>query len=186
MATSKHTGKPQHEGEADFARRATQNAFEQTAKVVASSSSSLQQIANIYVMQICALEVKEPAGGTRQLVGTVSDGETTMRARLNSKYLSTFDRQELSSNDIIKITNGNSVNDGRILSVLDLEVVGKYSGPCLLQPTETPRKKAASASAVRPYKGSLTPKSDAPVSPSECAINPRVCSGMQHSMLVLL
>jgi hypothetical protein len=134
-------------------------------------------VINGHAMQICGLEVKESAGGTRRLLGTLADGESTIRALFNDKYISTFDRQKLSSNDIIKITKAQStkLNEETALSVFEFEVVGKYTGVDLLETTEPPRKKPATVAAVRSYKGPHTGKHDAPISPSECAMSQELC-----------
>jgi hypothetical protein len=134
-------------------------------------------VINGHAMQICGLEVKESAGGTRRLLGTLADGESTIRALLKDKYISNFDRQKLSSNDIIKITKAQStkLNEEMALSVFEFEVVGKYTGVDLLETTEPPRKKPATVAAVRSYKGLHTGKHDAPISPSECAMSQELC-----------
>jgi hypothetical protein len=120
-------------------------------------------------VQACGLHTTKSAGSTR-LLGKVADGLTTMQAGFGTRIVTMFEKKELYSNDIVRIQSSQVTQvDGQAkLMVLDLEVVGKYSGEDLLaNEGEPPRKRAAHASAMSP---AFT--TQAPVSPSEYAARP--------------
>lgn len=109
-------------------------------------------------MQVCGLAKNDK----NRLIGTAADGENQVSCTFSTKYIKLYDEKKLASNDLVKIDSYSStVSEGKTrLMVLDMEVVGQYSGP-------DPLASAGSGPAQKKQKVDVEAKSPDPA-PAQC------------------